>query len=119
MEQTKRQIICTCCPMGCHMEVTLTDGKVTEVIGNTCKRGAAYAEDECLCPKRTLTTTVKTSTGEPVSVKTASAIPFEKMTEAMKTLAEVTANVPVHIGDVIVADLCQTGVAVVATKNIG
>lgn len=39
MGMEKRNIICTCCPMGCHMEVTLADGKVTEVVGNTCKRG--------------------------------------------------------------------------------
>ena len=42
----KRKIICTCCPMGCHMDVTIVDGKVTEVTGNTCKRGPVYANDD-------------------------------------------------------------------------
>ncbi len=118
MEQTKRQIICTCCPMGCHMEVTLEDGKVTDVVGNTCKRGAAYAVDECTNPKRTLTTTVKTDKGHPLSVKTAEAVPFGKLFEAMRALAAVTVKTPVHIGDTVVADLCETGIAVVATKNL-
>lgn len=119
MEQTKRQIICTCCPMGCHMEVTLEGGKVIGVVGNTCKRGAAYAVDECTDPKRTLTTTVKTDNGGPVSVKTAAAIPFSKMKEAMNVLAAVTVKTPIRIGDTVVADLCGTGVSVIATKNIG
>lgn len=119
MGTEKRKIICTCCPMGCHMDVTLENGKVTEVVGNTCKRGAAYAVDECTNPKRTLTSTVKTNNGEMLSVKTAEAIPFEKMRDAMKALSAVTVKTPVHIGDVILADVCGTGVSVVATKNIG
>ena len=119
MGMEKRNIICTCCPMGCHMEVTLEDGKVTEVVGNTCKRGAAYAVDECTNPKRTLTSTVKTTAGEMLSVKTAEAIPFGKMRDVMNALAAVTVQTPVRIGDVIISDVCGTGVNVVATKNIG
>ena len=119
MGMEKRNIICTCCPMGCHMEVTLADGKVTEVVGNTCKRGAAYAVDECTNPKRTLTSTVKTAAGEMLSVKTAEAIPFGKMHDVMNALAAVTVQTPVRIGEVIISDVCSTGVNVVATKNIG
>ena len=114
----KRKIICTCCPMGCHMEVTIVDGKVTEVTGNTCKRGPVYANDEVTNPKRTLTSTVKTDVGMMLSVKTADAIPFGKMDEAMKILAAITIKAPVKIGDVVCKDICGTGVNVVATKNI-
>ena len=105
--------------MGCHMEVTLSDGAVTQVVGNTCKRGAAYAVDECTNPKRTLTSTVKTTDGEMLSVKTAQAVPFGKMFEVMQALAGVTVKTPIKIGQVVLADVCQTGVDVVATKNIG
>ena len=104
--------------MGCHMEVTLEDGKVTAVAGNTCKRGAAYAADECTNPKRTLTSTVKTTAGEMLSVKTAEAIPFGKLFDAMNELSSVTVETPVHIGQVILANVCGTGVDVVATKNL-
>lgn len=114
----KKNIICTCCPMGCHMEVTLEDGKVTEVKGNTCKRGANYAVDEITNPKRTLTSTVKTDKGMMLSVKTAEAIPFGKMTDAMKILAGITVRTPVRIGDIVCKDICGTGVNVVATKNL-
>ncbi len=118
MGTEKRNVICTCCPMGCHMEVTLENGKVTTVVGNTCKRGAAYAVDECTNPKRTLTSTVKTTAGEMLSVKTAEAVPFGKLFDVMHALSGVTVKTPVHIGQVVLADVCGTGVDVVATKNL-
>lgn len=113
-----KKIICTCCPMGCHMEVTVTDGVVSSVEGNTCKRGAAYAVDEITNPKRTLTSTVKTDKGIMLSVKTADAIPFGKLFTAMECLANVTVKTPVMIGDVVYHNICETGVDVVATKNV-
>lgn len=103
--------------MGCHMELMLCDGNILEIKGNTCKRGASYAKDEIICPKRTLTSTVKTDKGTMLSVKTESAIPLKKMTQAMKELSEITAKTPVKIGDVILEDICGTGVRVIATKN--
>ena len=112
-----KQIICTCCPMGCHMDVTLENGKVESVVGNTCKRGYNYAIDECTDPRRTLTSSVRLKDGRMLSVKTAAAIPFGKMFEAMEALSKVTPKAPVKIGDVIVKDLCGTGIAVVATRN--
>lgn len=113
-----RKIICTCCPMGCHMDVTLENGVVTSVVGNTCPRGRKYAIDECTDPKRTLTSSVRTTHGEMLSVKTAAAIPFGKMFAVMETLSQIKAKTPVHIGDVIVKNVCDTGVDVVATRNI-
>lgn len=113
----KKNIICTCCPMGCHMEVMLCDGKITQIRGNTCKRGENYAKDEITCKKRTLTSTVKTDNGTMLSVKTEHAIPFDKMTQAMQELSKITAKAPVKIGDVILEDICGTGVRVIATKN--
>lgn len=113
----KKKVICTCCPMGCHMEVTLENGKVAQVTGNTCKRGAGYAVDECTNPKRTLTTTVRTASGKMLPVKTAQAIPRGKLFEAMQVLSGVCAALPVNIGDVIYADICGTGVDVVAAGN--
>ena len=37
---------CIMCPMGCEMTVTLENGKFVSVTGNTCPRGAKYAETE-------------------------------------------------------------------------
>jgi len=116
----KRNLICIVCPMGCPLTVTLEDGKVTAVEGNTCKRGYEYAVNECTAPKRVLTTSVRVEGGNAplVSVKTESGIPKELLFDAMKTLRAVTVKAPVRIGDVVYADLCGTGVNVIAGKNI-
>ena len=34
-----RELICIGCPMGCSLKVTLENGEVTEVTGNTCPNG--------------------------------------------------------------------------------
>ncbi len=109
-----KNIVCTCCPMGCRMTVTVENGEVTGVKGNTCKRGAAFAVDECLNPKRTLTTTVKTVSGGMLPVKTESAIPKPLLFDAMKVLATLCVKTPIKIGDVVCADICGSGVNVVA-----
>ena len=40
----KRTLTCINCPLGCQIEVTLDGGAVQSITGNTCKRGAEYAE---------------------------------------------------------------------------
>lgn len=50
---------CIMCPLGCEMTVTIEDGAVTSVTGNTCPRGPKYAHDEVVAPKRMLTSTVQ------------------------------------------------------------
>ena len=50
---------CIMCPMGCEMTVTLENGKFAGVTGNSCPRGAKYAETEVTDPRRMLTTTVR------------------------------------------------------------
>ena len=111
----KRELTCIICPLGCSLEAEIVDGRVVAVKGNTCKRGQAYAEEECVQPKRTVTTTVKTTDGRPVSCKTASPIPKEKIFEAMQAINAVRIELPVSIGDVIIEDLF--GAKLVATEN--
>ena len=52
------------------------------------------------------------------NVKTAQAVPKEKMTEVMAALDRVTLHAPVRTGQVVLADVCGTGVDVVATRNL-
>ncbi len=115
MEQ-KKELTCIVCPMGCTLTVTLDEnGDVLSVDGGTCKRGVEYGKNECLHPVRTLTTTVKTASGRPIPVKTASPIPKEKLFEAMARANRLTVSLPVHIGDVLIQDLF--GAKLVATAD--
>lgn len=115
--ETKRNLTCIVCPRGCQMTVTLVDGRVAEVEGNFCRRGEVYANDECTNPKRTVTSTVRCLDGTIVAVKTENTIPKEKMFEVMKAINEAHPEGGLKIGDVIIEDVCGTGVRVVATSN--
>lgn len=53
-----------------------------------------------------------------LSVKTASDIPKDKIFDCMEALRNITVQAPVSIGDVILKNVCQTGVDVIATKDI-
>ena len=115
-----RELTCIGCPLGCSLSVTLENGEVTSVTGNTCPRGDAYARKEVTNPTRIVTSTVRVSGGDAdmVSVKTKEDIPKGKIFECVKALKSVEVPAPVHIGDVLVKDVAGTGVDIVATKNV-
>ncbi len=113
MEKT---MICILCPVGCHLEVD-TD---LNVEGNRCPRGIEYAKKEMTNPTRTLTTTVaiKSATHRRLSVKSAHPLPKEKLFACMAIINNVLITAPVHIGDIIVPNILDTGVDIVATNTI-
>lgn len=115
-----RELTCIGCPMGCPLTVEMNQGKVISVTGNTCKRGEVYARKEVTNPTRIVTSTVLVEGGNlaVVSVKTKEDIPKGKIFDCMKALKGVKVQAPVQIGDVIVKNVADTGVDIVATKNV-
>ena len=111
----KRDLICIICPKGCNLNVEIDASNAISVSGNTCKRGIEYAINECTNPVRCVTTTMKTNSGEPISVKTDRAIPKDKMFELMQILNNEIVSLPICVGDVIISDVF--GCNVVATQN--
>lgn len=116
----RKELICIGCPLGCNLTVEMDGEQVVSVSGNTCKRGDDYARKELTDPRRIVTSTVSVAGGNlpVVSVKTASDIPKGKIRECLCALKGVTLTAPVQIGDVIVENVADTGVDVVATKYI-
>ena len=111
------KMICINCPRGCEMDVTV-DGANVSVTGNSCPKGEEYAKAEVTNPTRMVTGLVKVAgTRRPLPVKTRRAIPKGKITEVTNLLANTTVLPPKRIGDVILEDVCGTGVDVVATAN--
>ena len=98
-----RELICINCPLGCGLTVTIKDGEVEKVQGNTCPKGEAYGKKEVTNPTRIVTSIVKVTGGvlPVVSVKTASDIPKEKIMDCARVLKEVEVQAPVSIGDVV------------------
>ena len=116
----KRDLTCIGCPLGCQITVTMENGEVTDVKGNTCPRGDKYAREEVTNPTRVVTSIGKVEGGNlaAVSVKTKDVIPKGKIFDILDEIKPVVVKAPVKIGDVIVPNVAGTGVDVIATKNI-
>lgn len=116
----RKELICIGCPMGCPIVVEMEDGKVLSVTGNTCPRGESYARKEVTNPTRIVTTTVRVDGGKVamINVKTERDIPKDKIFECIAALRGVTMKAPVHIGDIILENVADTGVNIVAAGNV-
>ena len=116
-----QKLTCIGCPLGCSISVSLSDnGEFSEITGNTCKKVEEYARKEVTNPSRVVTSIVKINNGDVnmVSVKTAEDIPKGKIFDCMEALKKVTVTAPVQIGEVIIKNVCGTGVDVIATKKV-
>ena len=116
------EIICVACPMGCGMQAEHTaSGEVTGITGNACKRGEAYAKAELTNPVRSFHSTVRVAGGAVplVSVKSAAPVPKGKLMACAGATRGVQARAPIAIGDIIVKNVCGTGIDLVATTRVG
>ena len=111
-----KEFICIECPKGCRLKVD-DDMNVT---GNTCIRGKTYAINELTCPKRVITSTVviESKLVSRMPVMTENEVPKEKMFDIVKALDEVRLVAPVKCRDVVIENVCDTGVNIIATRTI-
>lgn len=111
-----KELICIVCPKGCHLKVD----ENLNVTGNACMRGVKYGVDEITNPTRTVTSTVVILNGEisRLPVVTSKPIPKGKILEVMEEINKVKVEAPVYVKDVIIANVLDLGVDVVATREI-
>lgn len=120
------QFNCTTCPSECLLTVEVErddDGSVVEVrsvTGNSCPRGDKYAHQELTCPMRVLTTTVAITGGDEtlLPVRTAEAIPLKLHAQAMDLIRGLTVEAPIRMGDVVLANLLNTNIDLIASLTI-
>ncbi len=112
------ELTCIGCPMGCRLSVDEENDYA--VSGNQCKRGAQYGKDELKNPTRVLTTTVKAEGGihGRCPVRTQLPIPKSMMFDAMRVLSKVKVEAPVKLGQIIVENILDTGIDVIATRDL-
>ena len=103
-----KEVICICCPKGCHLSVDEENGYA--VTGNGCARGAEYGKKELVAPTRVITSTVKIDGAAYARcpVKTYAPIPNGMMEDVMKALDGVTLKSPVSIGDTALKNVCNS-----------
>jgi len=113
------EIICINCPVGCRLKVKVEGGEVKEVAGNACKRGEAYARQECVAPMRMVTAVIPVEGSRtPLSVKTAAPIPKHLLLDCMEALAGIKLKAPISAKSVVLKDVLGTGVDIIATKSV-
>ena len=129
----RQELTCITCPMGCHLTIERSDNAADEgvtVTGNRCPRGAAYAREELLAPKRTVTATCRLRrggagvsseiSGDPrrVPCRTRAPFPKERVNELLTAIYELEVDLPVDRGEVLIKDALGLGIDVVATRTL-
>ena len=113
----KRKITCIICPRSC--EIIADDGSGELILkGYGCARGKRYAGAEVTDPVRTLTSTVRLPSGGMLPVRTAEGVPKDKLFMCMDAINHLKLTTDkIRAGDVLVDDLCGTGVKLIAAGN--
>lgn len=110
----KKEMICIMCPLGCNLIVEQIGDQIN-VTGNSCNRGVAFAKEEVTCPKRIVTTSVKTINGVR-ACKTTGAVPKNKIFDVIAEIEKLRLK-NIKFGQIIIKNVCNTGVDVVVTAN--
>jgi CxxC motif-containing protein len=120
MDTTTTTYLCIGCPLGCRLEVDEDQGAIVEIRGYDCKKGKTYAEQEHTDPRRMFTGSV-TITGahwQRLPVKTSREVPRDQITAVAAAVRRLRVAAPVHLGDVLVANILNTGADLVATRDL-
>jgi CxxC motif-containing protein len=117
----EEKIICIGCPLGCETTLKINDqGEVVKITGYKCKEGRQYVLEEYRSPVRVLTATVLTQNSvRPLfPVRTNKPLLKTQLKEAAKELAGVKVKPPIQVGQIILPNLMNTGVDVIATDDL-
>ncbi|MEG1049892.1 MAG: DUF1667 domain-containing protein [Oscillospiraceae bacterium] len=112
------QMVCIVCPKGCHLSVDEENG--CAVTGAGCEKGIEYGKTELTDPRRTVTSTVVIKGARlcRLPVKTSSPVPKKDIFRVMEEIDKVTVQAPIKIGDRVIENVCETGIDVVATRQM-
>ena len=115
-----KEITCTVCPRGCTVTVKGAETQIESITGFGCKRGETYASAEFTNPVRLLTSTVKVSgsANELLPVRSAKPVPKSMLFDCMEIIKKTAVTLPVKLGDVLIADICGSGVDIIASKTM-
>lgn len=119
MNKPERTLVCIVCPLGCQVHA-FRAGEELIMEGHQCPKGAEYISLELTNPVRMLTTTISVA-GEPpqrLAVRTTGPIPKEYLLPAMEMVKKINVKPPVKRGQVIVQNLFNTKIDVVASCDI-
>jgi CxxC motif-containing protein len=117
----EEKIICIGCPLGCETTLKIDDQReVVKITGYKCKEGRQYVLEEFRSPVRVLTATVLTQNSvRPLfPVRTSQPLLKTQLKEAAKALTGVKVKPPIRVGQIILSNLMNTGIDIIATDDL-
>lgn len=111
-----KEFVCIVCPRGCHVKVD----EQGQVSGNQCIRGKHYVQNEMTSPTRIVTSTVKLRSMlvPRLPVITTQEVPKDKIFDVMNEINQVEVVPPIKVKDVLIKNVCDLGVDIVATRTV-
>lgn len=112
-------LTCIMCPLGCELEVTQFGGDL-QIDGNKCEKGVEFAQEEILNPKRNLATSVPIlgQSFKMLSVRLSERVPRKLLFDILKEISQLKPIPPVKCGEILIENVFNTGVNVIATRTV-
>ena len=90
------------------------------VFGDDCDKGPDYSLEELFFPRRVLTTTIALAGGRLplLPVRLSESLPKETLFDCLHVLSCMEGECPVAMGDVIVRDILDNGIDIIATRSV-
>ena len=119
-EKEQVKVICIQCPMGCRMTVEIYKQEVLGTKNAGCNRGIEYAIGEIRSPVRDFFSTVKVKNGKTpmLSVRSTKPVPKSLLLAYAMEISKLTVQAPIRIGSIVVKDILNSGIDIIATKSI-
>lgn len=113
------KIICITCPKGCTLDVNFNGETVLDIKGG-CKRGHDYVISELNDPRRMVASTVQIhdSNHPLLPVFTSKPFPKPQIHKLLIELRKVHINAPIKMGDVIISNVLDTGIDILASRDM-
>lgn len=108
------KFVCIKCPIGCTLEVD--NEKIT---GARCPKGITFAKQELTLKLRSYTSSVKTNFNNVfVPVKATNYVPLKEFKNITKIINEIKVKLPIKMGDIIIENILNLGIDIIATRTI-
>ncbi len=116
----KKEFICIVCPLSCKIKINKGKNGSLSFIGQTCKRGQSYARAEYTHPCRYLTTTIRIKSAKIplLPVRSSAPLPKENLFPAQNILKNKIVSAPIKCGEVIIKNILDTKIDIIATRSL-
>lgn len=118
MSDEDREVLCVRCPKGCRLKLFIDENIVVK--GQECKLGVDYGKKEARHPEREVPTTVKIKNARwpRLPVRSKKSVPLAKIDEVMEELRGLKVEAPVKKGEIIVQNVADTSVDIIAERDM-